>query len=113
MAVFIGAIKKKREPKEGDRYEEGGKTYVYGRLLPVVPKSEQFQKSDKLIKIEQRAQREYWVNRRSTNSKVIQDLSDRWDKEVAKILGKKYHNGMIKYDNYDTPYTYQFSDILA
>jgi hypothetical protein len=105
-------VVKKPNLQEGDRYMENGKVYVYGRYHAVVPKKEQFKKSDKLIKIEQRVWNESTYNGRKRSSKIMQELYDRWDKEVEKILGNRYHRGMIQYDQYDTPYTYDLWDIL-
>jgi len=72
------------------------------------------EKSTKLIEIEKKAWTEFNINNRKRDSKVIDNLQNRWNKEFQKLTGKQ--NGFVYWtakNQANQDYIYYFEDILA
>jgi len=71
-------------------------------------------KSQKLIAIEQKAWTEFNVNSRRRDSKIMDWLQTRWNKEVQKLTGPQ--SGFVRWtvlrDTGET-FCYYFEDVLA
>lgn len=69
----------------------------------------------KLEKIEQRAWREYNINGRKMESRVMDSIRERWELEVLKITGPQTgaQIRMKMLDAKGEPYYYNFGDIVA
>jgi hypothetical protein len=69
-----------------------------------------YTKTEKLIKIERRAWKEFNINQRRVESKIMDEIRTRWENEVESITGDRYN--MYQW-SCGKLYSYNFGDIIA
>ena len=72
-----------------------------------------FERTPKLIKIERRAWLAHNRDGRRLESKVMDEIRDRWEDEVSRISSGRERYRMYIADSNGEVYTYNFGDVLA